>query len=76
MDKQAAVEQQVWDQVGEQVGKQICDHVASLIEAQGLGIEEQVWDRAARQIGNQVWQAWDRVCEQAKEETNESTGSG
>jgi len=72
MDRRAAVEQQVWDQAGEQVGKQICDYVASFIEAQGLGIEEQVWDLAARQIGNQVWQAWDRVCEQAKEDTDGS----
>jgi len=77
MDLGMAVERQVWDQVGNQVGRQICDRVFIDTQVSGEVLDRVLdWDQFGNQIDNQIWWAWDEICEQAKEETNESTSSG
>jgi len=74
MSRQAAVEQQVWYQVSSQVGRQIYDRVFIVAQVSGAVLDGIVWYQV-EQGGNPLWQAWDRVRKQAKEDSNGSTSS-
>ncbi len=81
MGRKAAVDQQVSYQVMHQTGEYACRHVEIPVwdrvnEQVSIIGQAPVCELIINRLRSQVWdQAWDRICEQAKEETDGSKSS-
>jgi hypothetical protein len=82
MSRKEEVERQVWDWVMNQTGEYACRHVEIPVwdrvnEQVSIRGQAPVCELIINRLRSQVWdQAWDRICEQAKEETDGSRSSG